>query len=628
MEENANKNAVTEDVIDYRGKLRERYGAKYPDKSYDDDDAIVRQAYEDYEEYDSEMEAYRGRENALSEMLATNPKSANFLISMKDGKDPVVALIEEFGDEFKEALDDPSKLEEIAAAHQKFLDRVATDKKYEEEYNRNLEQSLKDLDEFVTSEGIEDDKIEEGMTLLKDIVSEYVLGKITPDTLKIIFRAISYENDIENAEKVAEVRGRNAKIETLKKGAVKDDEDMYSKEIDAKIVKIRPMSTPIDTISRYASSEKTGSFEVKYNPVGTRPITTTLAQKVERQTSGTNTVLHVADPTIFTLDDTIRVVGVKGITDNKGTPFSSSDPRTPDLVLCVCGTQPETGMPLVYAVNGHVSNGQPIWLPEIQQDTVLVRMGKACGQLDVQTGCFNNLPTEVQYCQNFMIQIEQPTFDKLAKKEVNWNFSDLEQDGIYDMKVAMEGSFLFGSKGVIQHPTKQNMSTWFTGGIWNVPSKDIQIGTYDSQKKSVVVTDDDLVDITKSLFVGNGSGEKKIIIAGSEVVSALSKIKSEKFRLKESVEYWDIKFRGFETEFGDVYVIHHELFDLNKMSDKAFALDPTYLSKRIHLSWARNILDLKKAGVRNTDAVVIQEVCCLILRNPAAHARMFLAKSA
>jgi hypothetical protein len=37
-------------------------------------------------------------------------------------------------------------------------------------------------------------------------------------------------------------------------------------------------------------------------------------------------------------------------------------------------------------------------------------------------------------------------------------------------------------------------------------------------------------------------------------------------------------------------------------------MDPEYLSKKTHVSWARNVLDLQKAGIRRTDAVVIQEV--------------------
>jgi len=45
------------------------------------------------------------------------------------------------------------------------------------------------------------------------------------------------------------------------------------------------------------------------------------------------------------------------------------------------------------------------------------------------------------------------------------------------------------------------------------------------------------------------------------------------------------------------------------------------------VSWARNVLDLQKAGIRRTDAVVIQEVSCLYLRYAKAHARMRLAKA-
>lgn len=111
------------------------------------------------------------------------------------------------------------------------------------------------------------------------------------------------------------------------------------------------------------------------------------------------------------------------------------------------------------------------------------------------------------------------------------------------------------------------------------------------------------------------------------MLSAFSKIKSEKFRLKDTVEVWNLKFKSWDTDFGEVLTIHHELFDVNGMSDCGFAMDPEYLSKKTHISWARNVLDLQKAGIRRTDAVVIQEVSCLYLRYAKAHARMRLAKA-
>ena len=414
-------------------------------------------------------------------------------------------------------------------------------------------------------------------------------------------------------------------IMTETMGRAEGDPDMYQKDIDERITRIRPMATPIDQISRYATTRKANSFEVKYYSVGTRPVKTTLASAVAASNS-VSTAIRVTDPDMFTLDDTIRVVGIKARYDHKGVAYVPDDPHTPDLVLCVCGKTAE-GQPIVFAVNGNLVGSQPIGVPALSANTVLIRMGKSCGELDVQTGRFNNLPTsEVQYCQNFMAQIEQSTLDKIAAKEANWGFSDLEEDSIYDMRLAMENSFLFGDMNVINHSVKDGMSQWFTKGIWWQAGKDIEVGAYDEERQTTVITDNDLVDISKDLFVGTGIGNKrKVLLCGSDFLAALSKIDSDKFRLKDTVEIWNLKFKSWETDFGEILAMHDELFDLNGMADCAFALDPEFLTKRTHLSWSRNILDLKKAGVRNTDAVVIQEISCLYLRYAKAHARLQLA---
>lgn len=458
-----------------------------------------------------------------------------------------------------------------------------------------------------------------------------LLTLLTGAGSNVIMAAASDLPDAGKTNSGADGTGGTDGIATETQGRADGDPEFYSKDIDARIVKIRPMATPIDQISRYANAQKADSFEVKYYSVGTRPIKTTVKTAVEKQASGASVILQVDDTNMFTLDDTIRVVGVKGITDYKGKEYDPEDDNTPDLVLCVCGRDNATNNPVVYAVNGHIdtSTNQAIWLPAIPAGTTLVRMGKACGELDVQTGRFNNIPTaEIQYCQNFMIQIEQSTFDKIAAKEVDWSFSDIEEDGIYDMRLSQENSYLWGVKNCIKHVTKDGMATWFTGGIWWMAGKDIEVGEWDAEKQCAVISDENLVDITRDLFVGTGIGNKrKILFCGSDLLSAFSKIKSEKFRLKDTVEVWNLKFKSWDTDFGEVLTIHHELFDINGMSDCGFAMDPEYLTKKTHVSWSRNILDLKKAGVRNTDAVVIQEVSCLYLRYAKAHARVRLAKA-
>lgn len=412
------------------------------------------------------------------------------------------------------------------------------------------------------------------------------------------------------------------------------DPDFLDKEIDRKITKIRPMSTPIDQISRYAESGTTKQFSFKYFSVGTRPIKTTLKANISAGTaSNTTAKVYVENNSIFTVDDTLRIVGEKGIYNYKGQAYATlTGVAVPDLVLKVAEIASD-GALICFAVNGNLDNaGQPSVVPAVTLGSTpqtVIRMGKACGELDVQTGRFANIPTATeQYCQNFLMQVEQSTFDKISAKNVDWTFSDLEEDGVYDMRLGMEGSFLFGDMGCIKHVSKNNMATWFTKGIWwQAAGTDIEVGTYDSKTKQTTITDDDLVDIAKDLFVGTGSGTKrKIMFCGSDMLAALSKIDSDKFRLKENVEAWNLKFKSWDTDFGEILTIHHELFDLNGMADCALCIDPEYLGKKKYISWTRNVLDLKTAGVRNTEAVVLQEASALYLRYPKAHFRMQLAK--
>lgn len=430
-------------------------------------------------------------------------------------------------------------------------------------------------------------------------------------------------------------------IATETGGRANGDDDFYLNDVDRKIVKIRPMSTPVDQISRYCSTSHTDSFVCKYYSVGTRPIVSKLSDNVTAMTATQTAIaLPVEDPSMFTLDDTIRVVGHKaynckkeGANSQAYTRTGTGSENTPDLVLVVCGIN-DNGQILCYAMNGICPNGdltkQPVMVPALTKaDVTLVRMGKACGELDAQTGRFESTPTaEVQYCQNFMMQVEQSFLDKIAAKEANWGFTDLEEDAIYDMRLTQEESFIWGDLGYIKHTSKANMAQWFTKGIWWQAGKELEIGSVDADGE-IQITDDDLINFSSKLFTGAGTGnKKKVLLCGSDLLAAFGKIKSDKFKLVSSYEKWNLKFTSWETGFGTINLIHHELFDLNDMKDKGFVLDPEYMKKRKHLDWTRTLLDLKKAGIRNTQAAVLQEISCIYLRYPNAHARVSLKKVA
>ncbi len=434
----------------------------------------------------------------------------------------------------------------------------------------------------------------------------------------------SYESGAEGGNTEAAnntIVGNPDGIASETEGRLNADEDFYLNDVDKRNVKIRPFSTPIDQISRYAKTEHTDSFVCKYYSSGTRPVKTTLTEAVTAMTSGSSTKLSVADPAMFTIDDTLVIPSVKAITKPNGTAYTTTDTNVPFLELCVCGRDSSDNMPIVYAVNGNVdsSSREAIWVPDIESGAEVIRMGKAAGELDVQTGRFvTRHSAETNYCQNFMIQIEQSTFDKIARKEVNWDFSDIEEDGIYDMRLAQEFSYLFGDQNCIHHVTKDGMAQWFGKGIWYQAGKDLTIGS------DGTISEANLVDFSKDLFDGVDAGNRRILLAGSELMAALDKVQTDRIVQKDFFTRWHLDFTELSTTFGKIDVLHCQVLNQVGKSAEGFVLDPDFLSKKTHVSWSRNVLDLKNAGVRNTDAVVIQEVSCLCLRYANAHARVAL----
>jgi hypothetical protein len=85
---------------------------------------------------------------------------------------------------------------------------------------------------------------------------------------------------------------------------------------------------------------------------------------------------------------------------------------------------------------------------------------------------------------------------------------------------------------------------------------------------------------------------------------------------------WGLDFNEIVSKFGRLYVIHSEIFDDVDMQYNGLVIDPEYIQKWSHVPFATQKLDLKKAGIRNTDALVLTEASCLTLRYPQAHMRI------
>lgn len=375
--------------------------------------------------------------------------------------------------------------------------------------------------------------------------------------------------------------------------------------IDQRLVKIRPMSTPIDQISRTAGGRQARSMKVEYYSVDPKKSETTVKEDVPsgkgtKRADGVYT--HVIQTDLDLLFEPSETVLFPDVKNKAGEPLTA-------YVVSRLGNGIE-----VMAINGNGDDHN--LMPEIVAKSKIIRMGRAASELDVQTPQFQTMPTKCgNNCQIFKMQVEESTLHKIANKEIGWTFSDQEEAAIIDMKLGMERNFLFGAKGVIRDPTK-NEDIYLTGGIWNQTTRqhDLFFDTIDEKS---------LIDLGKAAFTGSCGSKRKVMLCGSELMSYISKIECKKVRYSNSTTVkWGLTFSELCTNFGNLHIIHSEIFDQCGHTNDGMVVDPDYLTKYVHIPFHAEQLDLRRSGQRNTSAVVITEASCMVLRYPDTHMRV------
>lgn len=376
-------------------------------------------------------------------------------------------------------------------------------------------------------------------------------------------------------------------------------------EIDDRIVKIRPMSTPLDQISRYGGSRLCGSMKVDYYSVDTRPVAAPTTAAYPGDSDRNPSVekparLMVENADVFQPSTTVIVPSVKAETGGSLVLYVTDCDATSVTVVAVNNTYPGTGIGCV---------------PEIPSGTMLVRMGRAAGELDVTTAQSGAMPVKsTNYCQIFKAQVEQSTFVKIANKEVGWTFSDQEEAAIIDMRMGMEKNFLFGHMKRLSLPGRGD-EVLLTGGIWNQTGNTFEYAGLNGEET--------LVALCKQAFANNAGSSRKILLAGTGLIEKLHNLEHRRVVMSDqAVTKWGLDFTEIHSKFGTLYVLLSEVFDQCGQPDNGMVVDPEYITKYCHVPFRTERLDLRAAGVRNVDAIVITEASCLVLRYPQSHMRV------
>ena len=204
-----------EDVKSKRATFVSKYREAHPDDEFDDadDEALFDRVSRDSEESANSLNKYKEEGKKLTNLFSADPRAAGMFTSWKEGGNPISYLLENFGDEFKEALDDPEKKEEFGRSYQKWLDKVANDKSLKQECDDNLQATFKTLEDLQVQRGWSDEESLNVFNHVHDIIMDGIYNKIGVGTFEMAAKALNYEKDVEEAAMTGEIKGRNAKIE-------------------------------------------------------------------------------------------------------------------------------------------------------------------------------------------------------------------------------------------------------------------------------------------------------------------------------------------------------------------------------------------------------------------------------
>jgi len=398
--------------------------------------------------------------------------------------------------------------------------------------------------------------------------------------------------------------------------------ELLRPDIEKEILKIRPSLTPLDTIMREAKAVPIKAFETQYYKVGYKPIkdaVKTIRAKTADASAATACidVIEVDNPKMWSKDDTITVMSVNGVNTSDGGY----------LQLAICDIV--DNKPKVFALNGVTAGtggnvGYTV-IPALAVGDILIRGGKAQSEKDMQTSPFGLVPVKAtQFTQLFFAQVEESTYAAIHNKEVEIGFTDYDEQNIYDMKMTMENSFLHGFKGKFIDPI-DNEEKYFTQGI----IRDIAAANsyyYGANRTDFTktLTKTLYVDMMKKLFTGNCGSEKRILFAGNNFLAKLSLIDegiTKQLDAGATEVKFGITFKKLTTNFGELLILHHQLFNMwgEVWENSALALDVNNLQKRVFKALGSDELNLKESGQRNVKAKVITETSCLVAKYLETH---------
>lgn len=137
---------------------------------------------------------------------------AEFIGDVLGGDDALAACVRHFGKDILECVGDERKLEDLERENEEFTRRVRAGEQLRREMEENWQHSARAIARFKAHKGMSDEEFEDFLDRVHHVCEHVFMHDFTTEILELLFKGINYDLDMDNTERIAEIRGRNERI--------------------------------------------------------------------------------------------------------------------------------------------------------------------------------------------------------------------------------------------------------------------------------------------------------------------------------------------------------------------------------------------------------------------------------
>lgn len=194
-----------------RQALNDRWKGMIPDYDPEDDEGSAEKVSQWLDNESSQKEK-------IAEAMKKDPRVAQLLVSLINGeKSAGAALARYFGKDLLNAEEGTPEYDEIVKAEEERKAEQEASEASRKEYQNNLEQSMPGVESFCKEKGLDVD------TFLDDawekLVHPILSGLYSREVCESLHKALSYDQDVQDAGEAGYVKGRNENIHKMREQA-------------------------------------------------------------------------------------------------------------------------------------------------------------------------------------------------------------------------------------------------------------------------------------------------------------------------------------------------------------------------------------------------------------------------